>query len=171
VLLPRQQMPRDPAAPPDCTAQGHRCPAVKRPCPGGCISHAQECPQRIGGGWQIFRRKGVTAGKGKAKLVLALPAPLVTQLRAHRRDQAVERLAAGEAWQDWDLVFLYAPRSSDEWCHLVAQAGIFAGNSQFSITVGRAGERDRTADLPLNRRPVADGQHRRCKWRQPVLPA
>jgi integrase len=34
-----------------------------------------------------------------------IPAPLVEQLRAHRAAQAVERLAAGTSWEDWDLVF------------------------------------------------------------------
>jgi site-specific recombinase XerD len=103
----------------DCVARGHRCPAVKRPCPPDCTGHSRECPQRTGGGWQFTRRKGVKPGRGKAKLVLALPAPLVAQLRAHRREQAAERLAAGEDWQDWDLVFctpIGAPIDSrDDW--------------------------------------------------------
>ncbi len=34
-----------------------------------------------------------------------VPAPLVAQLRAHRKLQAAERLAAGAAWEDWGLVF------------------------------------------------------------------
>lgn len=117
--------------PPDCTIRGHRCPVVKRPCPQGCLAHARECPQRTGGDWQFTRRKGVKPGRGKAKLVLALPPPLIAQLRAHRREQAIERLAAGEAWQDRDLVFctpLGAPIDSRddwaEWRDLIAQAGV-----------------------------------------------
>jgi hypothetical protein len=62
-------------------------------------------PERTGGGWHFSRRKGVKAGQGKTKLVLALSAPLIAQLRAHRRQQAAERLTAGAPWQDWDLVF------------------------------------------------------------------
>ncbi len=80
--------------PPDCTALSHICPMIKRPCRPGCRAHARECPQRTGGGWQLTRRKGVKAGQGKAKLMLALPAPLVEQLKAHPRQQAAERLAA-----------------------------------------------------------------------------
>ncbi len=94
-----------PDCPKGCVARGHRCPTVKRPCPPGCVGHSRECPERTGGGWHFSRRKGVKPGRGQAKLVLALPAPLITQLRAYRRHQAAERLAAGPAWEDWDLVF------------------------------------------------------------------
>jgi hypothetical protein len=104
---------------PDCTARGRTCLQVKRPCQAGCTAHARECPQRIGGGWHFSRRKGVKAGQGKGKLVLSLPAPLIDQLRTHRRQRAAERLTAGAAWQDWDLVFcttLGAPIDSrDDW--------------------------------------------------------
>jgi integrase len=105
--------------PADCSKPGHQCPIVKRPCPKGCTGHARECPQRTGGGWHFTRRKGVKAGQGKAKLVLALPAPLITQLRAHRRQQEAGRRVAGTAWLDWDLVFCTvtgAPIDSrDDW--------------------------------------------------------
>jgi integrase len=118
---------------PDCTVGGHSCPQVKRPCAPGCTGHARECPDRVGGGWHFTRRKGVKPGRGKAKLVLALPAPLVTQLRAHRRTQAAERLAAGAAWQDWDLVFctpVGTPIDSredwEDWHALLEDAGIRA---------------------------------------------
>lgn len=94
-------------------------------------AHARECPRRTGGGWEFTRRKGVKAGQGKAKLLLALPAPLVDQLKAHRRQQAAERLAAGAAWQDWDLVFCTpfgAPIDSrDDWADwraLLHEAGL-----------------------------------------------
>ena len=36
---------------------------------------------------------------------MALPAPLVEALRAHRTAQLEERVAAGSLWQDHDLVF------------------------------------------------------------------
>jgi len=104
---------------------------VKRPCPRGCTGHGRECPQRTGGDWHFTRRKGVKAGQGKAKLVLALPAPLIAQLRSHRRAQAAERLTAGAAWQDWDLVFATPTGtpidSRDDWEHwqsLIEEAGI-----------------------------------------------
>ena len=117
--------------PTGCTKRGHRCPQVKHPCPKGCVNHARECPQRTGGGWHFTRRKGVKAGQGKATLTLALPAPLITQLRAHRVQQTAERLAAGSAWQDWDLVFCTptgSPVNShddwEDWHTLLAEASV-----------------------------------------------
>jgi integrase len=114
-----------------CEKRGHRCPEVKRPCPMGCTAHARECPQRTGGGWRFTRRKGVKPGRGQVKLTLALPAPLITQLRTHRGKQNAERLAAGEAWQDWDLVFCSPsgapidPRDDwEDWRSLLAAAGV-----------------------------------------------
>jgi integrase len=89
----------------DCSKRGHRCPEVKRPCLKGCTRHARECPQRTGGGWHFTRRKGVKPGQGNARLILAIPRQFVAQLRAHRSVQNAERLAAGETWEDWDLVF------------------------------------------------------------------
>jgi len=89
----------------ECRKRGHSCPEVKRPCPKGCTAHARECPRRTGGGWHFTRRKGVKPGRGNAKLVLPVPGPLSALLRAHRRRQDIERLAAGPAWEDWDLVF------------------------------------------------------------------
>lgn len=41
----------------------------------------------------------------KSRRTLDLPAPVVHALRAHRTRQAAERLAAGELWEDHDLVF------------------------------------------------------------------
>jgi site-specific recombinase XerD len=63
--------------------------------------------------------------------VLSLPTPLIDQLRTHRRQQTAERLTAGAAWQDWDLVFctpLGAPIDSrddwEDWHSLIRAAGI-----------------------------------------------
>jgi integrase len=117
--------------PDGCVKRGHRCPEVKRPCPKGCTAHARECPQRTGGGWHFTRRKGVKPGRGQAKLILTLPTPLVTQLRAHRREQNAERLAAGTTWTDWDLVFC-SPSGApvdphddwEDWRSLLAAAGV-----------------------------------------------
>jgi site-specific recombinase XerD len=114
-----------------CLKRGHRCPEVKRPCPKGCTAHARECPRRTGGGWHFTRRKGVKPGRGQAKLTLAMPVPLVTQLRAHRRAQNAERLAAGTTWNDWDLVFCSPaglpinPHDDwEDWRSLLAAAGV-----------------------------------------------
>lgn len=43
------------------------------------------------------------SARGRRSVVL--PPPAVEALRQHRRRQAEERLRAGEAWQDWGLVF------------------------------------------------------------------
>jgi integrase len=43
----------------------------------------------------------------KSKRSLELPRRAVTALQAHRRRQAAERLAAGTAWQDSNLVFCH----------------------------------------------------------------
>jgi integrase len=114
-----------------CAKRGHSCPQVKRPCPAGCTGHARECPRRAGGGWHFTRRKGVKPGQGHAKLILALPAPLIAQLRAHRRRQRADRLAAGASWEDWDLVFC-SPTGEpidphddwDDWHALLSAAGV-----------------------------------------------
>jgi integrase len=50
------------------------------------------------------RIKGDTKTR-KSRRVLELPTKAVQALRAHHARQAAERLAAGEAWQDHDLVF------------------------------------------------------------------
>jgi site-specific recombinase XerD len=89
------------------------------------------CPRRAAGGWHFTRRKGVKLGRGNAKLILALPAPLIAQLRAHRRRQHAERLAAGASWEDWDLVFC-SPAGApidphddwDDWHALLGAAGV-----------------------------------------------
>jgi site-specific recombinase XerD len=60
-----------------------------------------------------------------------LPAPLIAQLRAHLKQQAAERLVAGSAWLDWDLVFAMqtgAPIDSRsdwaDWHDLLKEAGV-----------------------------------------------
>jgi integrase len=102
--------------------QHQTCPV---PCPKGCTRHASRCPQRQGGG-MVFRRP-----KGKSRRVITLPAELVTALRRHRALQNEERLAAGSAWEDWDLVFCQPngrpidPRSDwAEWGELLQRAGV-----------------------------------------------
>jgi integrase len=59
-----------------------------------------KCPQRTGGGW-IFEDVKSRAGRR----TLAVPPQLMQQLREHRRDQAVQQLAARPAWHEHDLVF------------------------------------------------------------------
>jgi integrase len=84
--------------PESCTSKAHQCP--RRTCdPKSCQGHAHRCPQRRGGGPRFRRRKG------KSKLTIQCPPPLLKLLKAHHAAQAAERLAAGESWQDHDLVF------------------------------------------------------------------
>src|SRR5690606_42008114 len=71
-------------------------------CPPGCTGHASACPERHGGGLAITRPK--TWRRNPGPRVMAMPAGLVDMLRAHRAEQAAERLAAGSTWQDHDLV-------------------------------------------------------------------
>jgi integrase len=63
--------------------------------------------------------------------VITLPAELVAALRRHRAEQNEERLVAGAAWEDWDLVFCQPsgrpvdPRADwAEWGELLTRAGI-----------------------------------------------
>jgi hypothetical protein len=63
------------------------------------MGHADKCPDRVGGGL-VFRQR-----KGKGKLTLQCPPALLELLREHRKKQAKERLRAGSAWTDHDLVF------------------------------------------------------------------
>lgn len=58
------------------------------------------CPMREGGGL-VFREKT----KSKARRVVGVPNQLLALLRDQRRSQAAERLAAGPAWVEHDLIF------------------------------------------------------------------
>lgn len=87
-----------------CTANCRRhrdrprgCPT---PCAPRCIGHARHCPERRGGGLVRGQPKS-QAGRRP----IALPDPLVTVLRRHRKSQASERLLAGPMWEENDLVF------------------------------------------------------------------
>jgi integrase len=56
--------------------------------------------------WQSASRTG-DVKTPKSKRSLELPKRAVTALRAHKKRQAAERLAAGAAWQDNNLVFCH----------------------------------------------------------------
>jgi integrase len=67
----------------------------------------------------------------RSRRTLALPAQLVDALRAHRAAQLEERIAAGQLWQDHDLVFAQPngrpiERKSDwrAWKSLLDEAGV-----------------------------------------------
>jgi integrase len=94
-------------------------------CRKNCTNHDRYCPQRTGGEWHFQRPKG-----DKTRHV-PIPSPLISALRAHKAAQAAERLAAGETWEEWDLVFagpdgrpINPRRDWAEWKRLLKAAGI-----------------------------------------------
>lgn len=110
-----------------CRRRDHRCPRATCD-PRTCTGHASHCPSRQGGGVEFRPRKG------KRKLTLQCPPELLPVLRAHRTEQAKERLAAGGRWQDHDLVFatsrgLPIDRTDDwrEWHAVLKSAGVRPG--------------------------------------------
>lgn len=105
----------------------HACISADAPrlCPANCTAHASTCPKRHGGGL-VFRPP-----KGKSKRTVTLPPELGPVLKAHRADQLKERLTAGSAWKDNDLVFCQPnggpidPRADwADWKGLLVTAGV-----------------------------------------------
>lgn len=110
-----------------CRRRDHHCPRATCD-PRTCTGHARHCASRRGGGVEFRPRKG------KRKLTLQCPPELLPLLRAHRAEQARERLAAGNRWQDHDLVFatpkgLPIDRTEDwrEWHQVLRAAGVRPG--------------------------------------------
>jgi integrase len=69
--------------------------------------------------------------KGKGKRTVPIPDELVDELRAHLAHQEIERIVAGPAWQDHDLVFCQPDgrpidpgRDHGEWKAILAAAGV-----------------------------------------------
>jgi integrase len=107
--------------PPRCDQHSGKCPEF---CAPDCVGHAKACPQRKGG-WKFTRPKG------KRKRTAPIPAQLIPPLRVHFATQDTERKAAGDDWQDWDLVWCMPdgrpidPHDDwDEWKALLAEANI-----------------------------------------------
>jgi integrase len=87
---------------------------------------ARKCRERKGGGLVFVPPKSRAGGR-----TIALPAPLITGLRAQRSQQRIERLAAGPMWEDHDLVFCQPngrpldPRGDHRaWRELLTSAGV-----------------------------------------------
>jgi integrase len=96
-------------------------------CRPGCANHAQYCPTRLGGEWVFREPKG-----GRARTV-AVPPPLLGALKQQHKRQVAERLRAGEAWEDWGLVFAKPdgrpvdPHDDwEEWKRICASVGVRA---------------------------------------------
>jgi len=103
------------------------------------------CPARVlqlrSGEQQLAGGLILKPPKGKSKRTVPLPAPLVVHLRAHREVQDLEKMMAGGAYVDHDLVFAQLdgdpidPSTDwDEWQVLEREAGV-AG--QFRVHDGR----------------------------------
>lgn len=96
-------------------------------CAGRCgRTRGADCPHRYGGGLVTNSPKS-RAGRR----TIALPHPLTDALRAHRSSQAAERHAAGDLWEEHNLVFAQPtgrpidPRDDwAEWRALLADAGV-----------------------------------------------
>ncbi len=95
-------------------------------CRPDCTAHARGCPQRTGGGLVLAELKSA-----KSKRTIALPAALVTALRAHRAAQLAERIAAGPQWRDGDFVWcqtngrpIGAHADWDDWKALLKAGGV-----------------------------------------------
>lgn len=111
----------------DCRRRSHRCPRATCD-PRTCTGHARHCPTRRGGGVEFRPRKG------RRRLTLQCPPELLPILRAHRTEQARQRLLAGNRWQEHDLVFATPTgnpidRTDDwrEWHAVLQAAGVRPG--------------------------------------------
>lgn len=107
-----------------CRRHHRDCP---RPCPAGCTKHASTCPQRTGGGIVIDDDPKSRAGKRRTYL----PQELLPLIQAHAAAQKRERLAAGTAWHDNNLVWCQpngAPidprRDWADWKDILREAGV-----------------------------------------------
>lgn len=103
--------------------------------PAVCGQRPSKCPSMRGGGMVLEDPKS-EAGKR----TIVLPMPLLEALRAHRAEQAKERLRAGSEWHQnakapsgysWDLVFrtpfgrpIQHRHDSEEWKALLAAAEV-----------------------------------------------
>jgi integrase len=123
----RRPCPKDCAKAARPSGRRHRCVRADNPrlCPKECCRHASTCPQRQSGGL-VFRPI-----KEKRKKTIPLAPELVEILREHRKAQRKRRLAAGEAWQENDVIFTQAngrpidPRDDwREWSDILDSAGI-----------------------------------------------
>lgn len=126
-----------------CTAYTKLKNGCPKPCPKGCTGHAKACPERTGGGL-VFREP-----KGKNKRLAPIPPPLVPLLKAHRKDQVRERLAAGRgAVGGTRPRVLPAQRPADRPAHGL---GGVQGHPRRGGPAGRAGARQ-----PAHGRDAAD---------------
>ncbi|WP_435120243.1 tyrosine-type recombinase/integrase [Amycolatopsis thermoflava] len=102
-------------------------PKYKHGCDPHCgRKHAGHCPKRIN------TRPETKDTKSKAgKRTIGLPAPLVAELEAHKREQEIERQKADELWHDEGWIFadprgrqINARTDGFHWKRLLADANV-----------------------------------------------
>jgi integrase len=105
-----------------CRLHARACPP---PCPAGCTGHASRCPHRRGGG-MVLRPV-----KEKRHKTIWLADEWLEYLRKHRDWQYLQKLAAGEEWEDGDFVFCQwngrpvdPRRDWAEWGAILSAAGL-----------------------------------------------
>jgi integrase len=94
-------------------------------CAEPCGRPSRSCPKRHGGGL-VFREI-----KERRRKTVKLPAELAAVLKTHRAQQAADRLAAANVWEDHDLVFCQpngrpVGQRADwqEWADILRAAGL-----------------------------------------------
>ncbi|SCF64965.1 hypothetical protein GA0115259_100651, partial [Streptomyces sp. MnatMP-M17] len=86
--------------PPDCTTHKTYKRGCPKPCVKKCTKHASTCPERKEGGLVFTRPK-----TKKSQNPVPIPPVFVPLLRDHKEEQDAMRAAAGELWQEHDIVF------------------------------------------------------------------
>jgi site-specific recombinase XerD len=73
----------------------------------------------------------ISGTEGREDPLHPYPPPLIPLLKLQKGSQAIERLAAGDQWEDWDLVFaepdgrpINPRKDREEWKNLLKLAGI-----------------------------------------------
>lgn len=116
--------------PKECNAHKRTCPP---PCLKNCQDHARHCPARKLAAGNVSLSGGLVLRpiKEKRKKTIPLAPELAEVLRAHHDGQAEERQAAGDLWEDHDLVFcgpdgkpLDPRRDWTEWGDILMAAGV-----------------------------------------------
>ncbi|MGW0838372.1 tyrosine-type recombinase/integrase [Streptomyces prunicolor] len=112
--------------PPDCTRHENYKRGCPKPCPPDCVKHASTCPERKGGGLVFTRPK-----TKKSTSPVPIAPPFIPYLRAHKKEQDALKEAAGDTWQEYNLVFCRPDGSPidphDDWeefKELLEEAGI-----------------------------------------------
>lgn len=89
---------------PGCATKNHRNPdTCQKVCPPDCTGHAVSCPKRTGGGI-VFEDPKSRSGNRPISLDDA-HGRFIGDLTAHKADQDRERRAAGDAWEEHNLVW------------------------------------------------------------------